>query len=64
MDCNIEEYLSTCKNKERLSLDETNIKYFYERKVSVYRSSTVMVSKSWGETLVICGEEHHYEKFI
>lgn len=64
MDSNIEEYLSTCKNKERLSLDETNIKYFYERKVSVYRSSTVMVSKSWGETLVICGEEHHYEKFI
>lgn len=64
MDSNIEEYLSTCKNKERLSLDETNIKYFYERKVSVYRSSTVMVSKSWGETLVICGEEHRYEEFI
>ena len=64
MDSNIEEYLSTCKNKERLSLDETDIKYFYERKVSVYRSSTVMVSKSWGETLVICGEEHHYEEFI
>lgn len=64
MDNNIEEYLSTCKNKERSSLDETNIKYFYERKVSVYRSSTVMVSKSWGETLVICGEEHHYEEFI
>ena len=62
MDNNIEEYLSTCKNKERSSLDETNIKYFYERKVSVYRSSTVMVSKSWGETLVICGEEHHYEE--
>ena len=64
MDSNIEEYLSTCKNKEMSSLDETNIKYFYERKVSVYRSSTVMVSKSWGETLVICGEEHHYEEFI
>lgn len=64
MDSNIEEYLSTCKNKERSSLDETNIKYFYERKVSVYRSSTVMVSKSWGDTLVICGEGHHYEEFI
>lgn len=64
MDSNIEEYLNTCKNKERSSLDETNIKYFYERKVSVYRSSTVMVSKSWGETLVICGEEHNYEEFI
>lgn len=64
MDSNIEEYLSTCKNKERPSLDETNIKNFYERKVSVYRSSTVMVSKSWGKTLVICGEEHHYEEFI
>lgn len=63
MDSNIEEYLSTCKNKERSS-DETNIEYFYERKVSVYRSSTVMVSKSWGDTLVICGEEHHYEEFI
>lgn len=64
MDSNIEEYLSTCKNKKRSLLDETNIKYFYERKISVYRSSTVMASKSWGDTLVICGEEHHYEEFI
>ena len=45
MDSNIEEYLSTCKNKERSILDETSINYYYERKVSVYRSSTVMVSK-------------------
>jgi len=64
MDSNIEEYLSTCKNKERFLLEETNINYYYERKVSVYRSSTVMVSKSWGDTLVICGEERHYEEYI
>lgn len=64
MDINIEEYLSTCKNKKRSLLDKTNINYFYERKVSVYRSSTVMVDKSWGKTLVIYGEELHYEEFI
>lgn len=64
MDSNIEEYLCTCKKKEKSLLVETNIEYFYERKVSEYRSSTVMVSKSWGNTLVICGEEHHYEEFI
>ena len=64
MDSNIEEYLSTCKKKERSLLDETNINYYYERKVSVYRSSTVMVSKSWGDTLVFCGEEHHYEEYL
>jgi hypothetical protein len=64
MDSNIEEYLSTYKKKANSLLDETNIDFFYERKVSVYRSSTVMVSKSWGDTLVICGEERHYEEFV
>lgn len=64
MDNNIEEYLSTHKERERDLLGDTNINYFYERRISAYRSSTLMVSRSWGDSLVICGEEHHYEKFI
>lgn len=64
MDNNIEEYLSTRRNEEKHLFDETKIEYYYERRVSVYRSSTVMVSKSWGDTLVICGEECHYEEYI
>ncbi len=64
MDSNIEEYLGTCKNQKKSLFDETNINYYYERKISVYRSSTVMVSKSWGDTLIRCEEGLHYEEYI
>lgn len=63
MDNNIEDYL-----RERFSHQQqdeeaiTNI--YYERNISVYRSSTVMVQRSWGTTFIECGKVLHYEEFI
>lgn len=64
MESNVEEYLTACTVlQEKPSADEF-VDIYYERRISVYRSSTVMVSESWGDTLIVCGEEIHYEEFI
>jgi hypothetical protein len=64
MDNNIEEYLSSSQILQKELPNDEFVDYYYERRVSIYRSSTIMITESWGETLVICGEEHHYEEFI
>lgn len=65
MDRNVIEYLSSTNHSQRRLLDDdTSVDLIYERKVSVYRSSTVMVQESWGNTNIVCGEEHHYEEFV
>ena len=64
MDHNIEEYLNSRHSKGRVLSEDIVVDYYYERRVSEYRSSTVMVRKSWGTTLVTCRGEYHYEEFV
>ena len=46
MDNTIEEYLSSSQiSQKELSNDEF-VDYYYERKVSMYRSSTIMITES------------------
>ena len=64
MDHNIEEYLaSNGLGKEHLS-DKEFIDFHYERTISKYRSSTVMVYESWRDTFIVSGEEIHHDEFI
>lgn len=64
MDRNIEEYLTPCPVSQEQPLVDEFVDIYYERRISAYRSSTVMVYESWGDTLIVCGEEIHYEEFI
>lgn len=63
MDSNIEEYIRPFYNKSQQP-DEVVVDYHYERRISVYRSSTVMARESWQDTRVVFGEEDHYEEFV
>lgn len=64
MDRNVEEYLKVRKSQERLEIEKSTIDLQYERRISTYRSSTVMVQKTWGATLIVSREELHYEEFL
>ena len=65
MDRNIEEYLTPCPVSQEQPLVDEFVDIYYERRISAYRSSTVMVYESWGgDTLIVCGGEIHYEEFI
>lgn len=64
MDSNIEEYLAVRSASKELPSTDEFVDIYYERRISAYRSSTVMVFESWGDTLIVCGEETHYEEFI
>lgn len=64
MDSNVEEYLKVRKSQERLGIENSTIDFQYERRISTYRSSTVMVQKTWGATFIVSREELHYEEFL
>lgn len=72
MDRDIEEYLSVRKTRvlahsaegEEDLLRDTTVDFHYERKISAYRSSTLMIRVPWGATHIISGEELHYEEFL
>lgn len=64
MDRNVEEYLTTHIDTQMRPSDEAYVDYHYERQISSYRSSTVMVEESWGDTRIVCGAEYHYEEFL
>jgi hypothetical protein len=62
MDNNIEEYL-TIKSLDKQLSDDRYINCYYERDISKYRSSTLKIDTSWGDTLIEKGEEKYYEEF-
>ena len=64
MKSDIEDYLSSYTTSRDSLSDDEFVDVYYERRISEYRSSTLLVYESWGETLIVCGEEFHYEEFI
>ena len=64
MEHNIEEFLTSRMTAKIQLSDEACVDYHYERQISTYRSSTVKIDESWGDTRIVCGEEYHYEEFL
>lgn len=64
MDNNVEEYLGVQVSSEYQILEETSVDLHYERKISLYRSSTTIVERSWANTQIVSEEELHYEEFV
>lgn len=60
MDKDILEYLSGTKPNR--CVVEENHAVLYERRVSMYCSSTVMAQVTWGMMAVTQGEELHYDE--
>ncbi|MBS7364216.1 MAG: hypothetical protein KIH03_10430 [Paludibacteraceae bacterium] len=59
----IEEYLGTPVSVFQQILEKTSIDFYYDRRISSYRSSTVIVESSWRNTKIIFGEESHFDEF-
>lgn len=66
MDNNVEEYLTSTSHtvSDQLLSEDESVEIYYERRISAYRSSTVMVQEAWGDSHIIYGEEMHYEEFL
>lgn len=60
MDNDVLEYLS--KEKVAGNFIQENHAVFYERRISMLCTSTVMTEVTWGMIAATIGEEHHYEE--